>query len=777
MKPELEAQPQPQPTRLGQPPYQDETGTERFGPPTSCERARLPAIFLNPTVGFAVIWILALSLAQVHVLSVQTPWSGTAWLVMVIVPVAFLAGGLLTYAVVRRAVAARAAAVRIVQSPRRLLVILLVIGYAELAREFASIGMVPLFSSHVDATRTAISSGALELLQGGLTICVIVSLSTPPSLRARAAIPDLMIAGVAVFGFLLGGGRETAVIPIVAGMLARSLRGPRPTLRTLAACALLGMGAFSLIFYLRTGQEVGQAFADELYGSVVPGTAPPFVPFLPIHFALALNDTVLARLIATFPASVPFGHGIYETGALHSILPYRSLGNITKHLAPPWFVATLAGPMWADGGLPVVVVGCVVTGGVSALPYWLYRRTARHRYLWLAGYLGTLGLFSVYDSFFTEYKDWVFVGAGLLLLGRYVESRGAQQAPRATPPSASHPSVRTQPTERSPAWSRFLLPAGAIATIAALFALVVIVAERNVHREQLLAKPVSVSAFSQLKMPRDIPGFAALQVLDTRLVPRGVLDGVLATDGDANGSSTVWSFSRKSGHLFVRLLKLQDKRLVPGPLAEDLGPAPPATRAQYGIGHWGSSRQYAVFEMVRRDTRLTITVVRPGSPARVLAKMQTPQNSWPPHTSPVIALATRSGNVPDLFIVDTRSDLTSVVILSGTSRFHDVVLAAQVAGFPPRDWNAVVGSINSRSADVMFASRSAKTSTRRIEVHVLPAPYTQFAEQAPLALAAKDVEPIRFLLTHVRGQPALYGIDPARAQIMLLALAPLRVHP
>src|SRR5436309_16016700 len=63
-------------------------------PPTSgMTRSRVTAALFVPAVAFAVLWLVALLLAQIHVLDVQRPWSSTAWLVMVTVSVAFVVGG------------------------------------------------------------------------------------------------------------------------------------------------------------------------------------------------------------------------------------------------------------------------------------------------------------------------------------------------------------------------------------------------------------------------------------------------------------------------------------------------------------------------------------------------------------------------------------------------------------------------------------------------------------------------------------------------------------
>ena len=372
-------------------------------------------------VAFPALWLVGTAAAQIHLLAVQRPWSGIAWIVILTVPAAFLGGAAGVRLIVSARVPRAATPPGLARPSRRVLVGLLLLGYAELAREFAAGGAVPLLSSNIDAARTHISSGPLSLLTGALVVCLMLALVSPPRLAGRSARPELVVAAAAAAGLMLGGGRETVLVPLTSAFVVRAFYWRPPAVWTVLVGGLLGVELASLVFYLRTGQDTRQAFAVELYGHVVPRTPAPLVVLLPLHFALALNQSVLAQVVDFFPHRMSFGHGIYDTYALHAIFPSRSLGTVTSKITAPWLASTLAGPMWADGGLPIVALGSFLTGALTQAPYAMFSRTRRFPHALLAGYFAAIAMFCVYDSLLTQYKDWVFVGAALLLLGAACE--------------------------------------------------------------------------------------------------------------------------------------------------------------------------------------------------------------------------------------------------------------------------------------------------------------------------------------------------------------------
>ncbi len=415
--------------------------------------SRAVELLLSPVAAFPLLWLVAVALAQIHIVGLQTSWSAAMWTVALLVPVAFVAGGLtVTWLVDRRVVTHRARGLahggtRIARptSPRAVLIALLVVGYAQLTHEFAEAGAVPLLSGHIDAVRVGIHTGPLGLLVDALTVAAVVAIAAPDRLFARAALPEVLIALVALAGFAIAGGRQALAIA-AAGWFARVLYWRRIEATLVLAFVLLGVGAFAAVFYLRLGQEIGQAFPQELYLNVVNRTSPMLAPLVPLHLALAMNLAVLNKLVAYFPHVQAYGLGKYDLRALHSILPSRDLGQLTMRLTPPFRVATAAGPLWADGGLGFVAGGFLLIGAVSTLPHALFRRTPSFRYAVLAGYLLSLALYCLYDNLFTQYKDWVFVVAGLWLLGRHAERRaGYPYAPSRSSLTQARRSRRRSP--------------------------------------------------------------------------------------------------------------------------------------------------------------------------------------------------------------------------------------------------------------------------------------------------------------------------------------------
>jgi len=197
--------------------------------------ARLPGLrvsALSPPIAFTVVWAVGAGLEQIHLFSIQRPWSGVTWLVVVAVPLAFVAGALVGREVVERRVRRRPGWRVAPSATRRLRVVLagcVGLAYLELAHQMIVGGAVPLLSSNIDAARFGQPGGPTILLVDLMTVASIVALSVPRTLLSRDALPELAIAGIALIGFALQGGREVVVLPLVASFLARVWRkGFRP---------------------------------------------------------------------------------------------------------------------------------------------------------------------------------------------------------------------------------------------------------------------------------------------------------------------------------------------------------------------------------------------------------------------------------------------------------------------------------------------------------------------------------------------------------------------
>jgi hypothetical protein len=388
--------------------------------------------FFSPLVAFPVCWLLGVALAQIQVLHVQQPWSGTAWLVMLWSPIAFLLGGIVgdNAAILavkvnshRRPIAETFDACAQSRGPRLLLYVLVAVGLAGVTYQFARAHDIPLLASHIDMARTSLPGGPTIVSLDALVIAATLALVLPERLLSRAALSYLAVAALALGALALTGGRGNLVVPPAVAGLSRWQLGRRPAPWSLAAVIVLMLGALSIIFYLRVGQEAHEAWATELLGHVVYHMPAPLVPLFPMWLAVAMNFNSLARVAAYYPSHHAYGHGIYDAGALHMFVHSTSLS--TGQLTPPWTLSTFAGPLWADGGFVALTLGAGLIGALTTFAYRAARRSGSIGYLLVSCYMLFLAVFLLYQNLFTVYFDWILVTAGLLVTGIVLEPSDA----------------------------------------------------------------------------------------------------------------------------------------------------------------------------------------------------------------------------------------------------------------------------------------------------------------------------------------------------------------
>lgn len=378
---------------------------------------------LSPIVAFPILWIAAAALAQIHVLDIQRPFPLTTWVVIALVPAAFVVGGLIAQHLVGR-VSLRPATSPPVLSQRLLVVlsIFVVIGYAELVHQWLDAGEIPLLSGRIDEARTGQRGGPTIVLINFLTVAVIVALATPSRLWSREAVMPLAIVGVGLCGFALQGGRGPVVLPIVVAFLARAFLWRLPSRRSI----LIGLSALALLsaalFYVRTDQHGAQPFERELYGEA--STPRPLRPLLPLYLGIATNFTSLNGVVEHFPDGSPYGHGVYSAKGIDLLIPSaRNLEEVTVRLTPPWITSTVAGPFWADGGPVLVVLGMAVTGAMVQASLAIALRVRSVASALVMAYLTYMALFGLYANLWTQYPDWIMVIPLLLVTGALAEGR------------------------------------------------------------------------------------------------------------------------------------------------------------------------------------------------------------------------------------------------------------------------------------------------------------------------------------------------------------------
>jgi oligosaccharide repeat unit polymerase len=384
--------------------------------------------FFSPIIAFPVCWLLGVGLAQIRLLAVQQPWSSTAWLVMLWSPIAFLLGGIvgdqlaiLTVKVNqhRRSFAETLGACIQSRRPKLLLSALVAVGLAGVIYQFVRAHDIPLFSSHIDMARTSLPGGPTIVSLDALVISATLALVLPDRFLSRAALPYLAVAALSLGALALTGGRGDFVVPPVVAGLARWRLGRRPAPWSLAAVIVLVLGALSIIFYLRVGQEAHEAWATELLGRVVYGMPMPLVPLFPLWLAVAMNFNSLARVVAYYPSHHAYGHGVYDAGALHMFVHSVSLS--TDQLTPPWTLSTFAGPLWADGGFVALTLGASLIGALTTFVYRAARRSGSVGHILVSCYMLFLAVFCLYQNLFTVYFDWILVTVGLIAAGIVIE--------------------------------------------------------------------------------------------------------------------------------------------------------------------------------------------------------------------------------------------------------------------------------------------------------------------------------------------------------------------
>jgi len=389
-----------------------------------------------------VLWLLGAGFAQFPLFAIQRPWPARMWLLVVLVPIAYALGAIAgrRLGLRRRVDAARVLAVPAASRLRRLLAVLLALGLAELAHQFAGAGGIPLLSGDIDATRFAQPRGPSVVLVDLLDVVAVVALTLPPRLRDRAWRPEVALGAVAVAGLALQASRGSLLLPLATVAVARAMVWGLPRPRQLVAGALVVAIAFCGLFYLRVSQHPDGPFEHDLLHHVAPSRPAWERPLLPLYIALAPNFEVVRGLVGWFPAVEPFAHGRFSTVAFNRVVPgTRLTGAVSARITPPFTAPTFAGSLWADGGFALVWLGAAALGALGALLLTFASESGLLAWRLPAAYVVVLTTFSIYDNFFTQYLDWLIVGPALLIVGAAVrQALAAYDAPadEAAPPPA-----------------------------------------------------------------------------------------------------------------------------------------------------------------------------------------------------------------------------------------------------------------------------------------------------------------------------------------------------
>lgn len=728
---------------------------------------RLNASLLSPLLAFPLAWAFGALLSQVRLLDAQGSWPTEMIAVVVAVPLAFVAGGLIGEGVAAATTRIRATRVETRISERafrRLLVAIVAIGLLEVAHQFAKAGTIPLLSGSIDAARFS-QGGPTVILTDLLTVAAILALARPRDLFARSARFELGIAAVSIGAFGLQGGRGSVVLPIVVAILARWLYWGRPSPYVLSGGIVLAVLAISAGFYLRVYQHPTTPFESELFGEILPPLPFFLKPLIPVYLAITTNFLALKGIVGHFPTVAPYGHGVYDAVALDNFVSgTKHIGDVSALTSPPWVTSTVAGPLWADGGLGWVVPGIALTGVAAGGAYGAAIRTCSLRWAMAAAYLFFLALFGLYTNLWTQQIDWLIVVPLLIVFGALAEDpdeppgltgrvlgkiramRAQQTAPE--PPAASAPGSDANGGEpRPPRSYRAAMIAGGAAIAVLLVAGLAI--------QATLPDPYPVSAVKRL--PASVASAQAIM-----------------TDGDHPSENAPLWWVNVDGEK-VTLRSVDPSRLDQGPVVEESFRLAGASSASFDVGRWPPLRSTALF-VIRQRGNYTETIVRDTERNAVYARLVSTVSPPLPGARRDLSVATWAGlEKPDLIIVDRneKDARVRVRVLSGMSGFKRQLLATTLPfrGLAPSEWSLDLGSVAAGEAedeerkpiyraDIALVQKDPDRAHANLKVMLGEEGYEGFAFQRDLD-ASGDVAPDSvFMIGTEKGATSLYQVLP-----------------
>jgi hypothetical protein len=735
---------------------------------------------VSPLLAFPAAWALAALLSQVHVLNAQGPWSTVMIQVVVAVPLAFIAGGLIGEALATLATREAATKKKLRVSKRGFrigLTVLVGIGLLELAHQFAKAGTIPVLSGSIDAARFG-QGGPTILLTDLLTVAAIVALVKPRRLFAREARFELGIATVAIGGFALQAGRGSVILPVIVALVGRWLYWGRPNAYVLTTGGVVAFVAIVAGFYLRIGQHPTTPFEAELFSEILP-TLPFFVkPLIPLYLAVTTNFLALQGVVGHFPTVEPYGHWVFNAVAFDDFLSStRNVSDVSATLTPPWVTSTVAGSFWADGGFPVLIPGVALIGMLSAGAYAAAVRTLSLRWAMVSAYLFFVALFGLYTNLWTQHLDWLVVSPLLLFFGAFSEDpdsppgvvgrawgkirRMSGRDPKPTTPGEGDGSSEGQARLR-----RVAPP-----MVAGFSALVVL---------------FLVGLAVQATLPPPYPLGETI-----RLPPSVARAQAVMSDGDRPTDNTgLWWVNTKGDRVSLRYFDPSHPD-EPAVLVDRFR-QPGAASSSFDITRWPPLRGAALIVMQQQGNNLEITVRRTdgkGVHQRFTAPIPAPSTG----ATRDLAIATFNGRIPDLFVIgrDEPNTRVSVSIISGESGFRRQPLATSLpfGGLAPSQWSLDVGSIAGQApgdvgpapkvirSDLVLVEHDPSHVHANLKVLLGEDDYRGFAFQRDLDTSPRVGKRTSFLIASHGGAEAIYEVEPVTPKGPLLKIFGLEPPP
>jgi hypothetical protein len=727
---------------------------------------RLNASLLSPLLVFPLAWALTALLAQIHLLDAQGPWSTVMVAIVVAVPLAFVAGGLIGQgvALATTALASSRSETRISEPTFRLILIAIVaIGLLEVAHQIARAGTIPLLSGSIDEARFS-QGGPTILLVNLLTVAAIVALTKPQNLLARESRFELATAAVALGAFGLQGGRGSVVLPVIVAIVARWLFWGRPSTYMLTAGGLVAFLAICFGFYLRTYQHPTTPFEAELFGEILPPL--PFLvkPLIPVYLALTTNFLALQGVVDHFPTVAPFGHGAYDAVALDSFISAsKNVSDVAAESTPPWVTTTVAGSFWADGGFAVLVPGVAITGALAAGAFAAAARTLSFRWCLVAAYLLYVALFGLYTNLWTQHIDWLVVTPLLLVFGAFAEDPhsppgvvGAAwgkirrvQTRDSTGGTATQDSPGTEPSPPRPKRS---LGSGAKAAILSGLAAIVVLVVAGLIVQRTLPEPFQLTA--TMRLPQSVASAEA----------------IFSDSGRVYDNTPVWWVNRAGRTATLRYF---DPATEEAHLATRFRPVDLPGTTSYDTGYWAPLRTPALFEIHQTPKRLYVLVRRSDNGA-VARRYSTPIGEPGPGLDRTFEIASFGGPRSDLFSIDRGLETTRVRlgVLSGESGFDAQAYGTYLPfrGVDPEGWSLGTGELAGKTlangeqapprSDIMLIERNPDREHANLKVLPGEEQFDGFAYQRDIEEPGDLPASRIFLQGSWRGAPSVFEVAP-----------------
>lgn len=679
---------------------------------------------LNPVVGFPLLWIVGVALAQIELFSFQRgAWSGRAWMVMALVPAAYVLGSLIGNCLWAQRSPAAVAPVEDPRRRRRVLLVLMVIGACELAHQCAVLGTVPLLADNIDTARLALPGGPTVVLLNCLAMAAALAIVLPRRLSLRETRFELLVVVACVILALAAGGRGLAVTAAGVSLLGRTLRWGPPPARVLLAGGALVLAALVVVFFVRTRQNIGNAFEAELYRDVLPDVPAPMRFLVPVHIAIGSNFEALAAVVEHFPDRQPFGNGSFSAVGYDLVIPGATpITAVSEKLTGPFVTVTGAGTLWADGGAWLVTAGMAMIGTLTAAARRAAVVTGRLAFILPAAYLAYLAFFGVYTNLFTQHPDWVVMTPLLAYAGHLLDGGGRPRAGRVR-------ALGYRARDAATARVRATLMRGPLVVVTALVALValaatgVVLSREPVPPSRTKREPLSVNA-SAPAVPADATGFAT--VADVAL-----------------DNEPLWALTRRS--LTVRATPVGMSDTSPAPRAATFKLRRRTTpRTQLDLAGWvGEANALFVMEPSNRGVKVAVYSANTG---REVALGRAPEPSQFPGATRQVFVATWDGNTPDLFILDrgARGERARLAVYRGEEIFSRRVLLVQLPliELSPAIWGVDVGRVGGTKPDLLMLTR--RGGSGEPEIHVLSgeSAYQSFELQSPIeGVRSLDAEP------------------------------------